>query len=714
MRVRNWALAGLLLAGLNCVALMDGDHPYRAGDTTVTGKACLTDINCNDDNPCTTETCPADTLICEYLAQGDGVAPDAAQTPADCKSVQCVAGKPVASDDPQDFFNDQNGCTEDTCTGGAPTNTMLADGSACMQGDKSGTCTGGMCAVSCVTNNDCSDGNPCSEDLCNTSAGQCVYTNLDGVPTPGFTQITGDCKIQICIGGTDSSVNDDADVKDDANSCTTDICTAGAGSNPAVGSGTPCILGDIKVCDGAGACVECVVPTDCVSITETECEKRSCVNNKCVIAYEGQTTLASPVLQTAKDCKKVVCNGANGTTSINDDADLPDDANPCTTDTCSNGSPTFVNKAQGTSCGATSVCNAMGGCVGCNTANDCAGTDDFCKARTCISNVCGIGYTPNGTDLPMANQIAGDCKVLQCNGTGGIKTVARTSDVPVDGNDCTQDMCNAQGTPSNPNSPLNATCASNGGDVCNGSGVCKKSNGKTCAMTSECLTNLCVDGVCCNTSCTTVCQACNVAGKLGQCSDVPVGTQDGTCVAPTSVCNTAHNCDLVNGQTCFANGACFSGFCVDNVCCNSGCDTACKSCNVAGSVGTCSNLPAGSTDTSPTLLCFVGSTCDGMGNCRQPDGAACMNDNQCNNLHCVDAVCCDKACQSTCYGCNVAGDQGFCNALPLYTDDTNATTTCTGTNTCDGLGSCKLKNGELCANNAACASNKCIGGTCQL
>ncbi|WP_245591992.1 choice-of-anchor A family protein [Cystobacter fuscus] len=62
--------------------------------------------------------------------------------------------------------------------------------------------------------------------------------------------------------------------------------------------------------------------------------------------------------------------------------------------------------------------------------------------------------------------------------------------------------------------------------------------GSTCSSATNCLSGSCVDGVCCNTSCTEQCMACNVPGSVGTCSPVtgaPVGDRP-ACAAGDSVC----------------------------------------------------------------------------------------------------------------------------------------------------------------------------------
>lgn len=715
MRSRTWLWAGLLtLSGASCVAILDGEHPYKQGETTFTGAPCSTTANCDDDNPCTTDSCPTATLVCEYAIRADGAAPATSQIPADCKRIRCVAGQPITEDDPQDLVNDNNSCTMDVCSAGIPTNQVLPDDSSCTQGDKMGTCVGGVCEVACSTNTQCDDKNPCSEEFCNTSTSRCSYNNLDGVPTPGVIQTPGDCKVQWCENGVDKSLNDDADVVNDGNPCTTDLCMAGMPSNPTVAERTLCVVGETKVCTSAGQCVECVVAADCVNIVETECEKRSCVNNKCQIAYQGTDTLASPVLQKPGDCKKVVCNGDVGPTSVNDDTDAPDDGNPCTKNVCTNGMPSNPPEAQNLNCGGTQVCDGMGKCVGCTIAAQCPGMDDFCKSRTCTNGTCGYSFTANGTDLPMG-QTSGDCKVLECDGAGNVKTSVLTSDLPVDGNPCTNDTCSMNGSPSNPASPINSACNVGGGDVCDGNGNCKKSSGNMCATSTECLSTFCIDGVCCGSACVGTCKSCAVPGMVGTCSNTSAGT------------DPDNECADQGAMTCGTNGVCDgSGACqrypAGTICAPSSCSgstqTNADTCSGMGSCvdrGTlaCSPYVCGATACKMSCAadsdCVTGAYCQ-MNACvaKKALGQACSSGNQCNSGNCVDFVCCNSASCAVCQSCG----NGACATLLQGQQDTFPAGTCDGTKACNGgagAGACLLADGQPCSNALECAGGYCMG-----
>src|SRR5690606_17627983 len=139
---------------------------------------------------------------------------------------------------------------------------------------------------------------------------------------------------------------------------------------------------------------------------------------------------------------------------------------------CNAGVPDNPDEALNFVCGVDQYCDGMGQCVGCNTADQCEGTDDFCKTRTCINKVCGYDFTPAGTDLPDGRS-AQDCNVVECDGVGNSITSVDGLDKPVDGNQCTQDVCSMQGVPSNPFESVNFPCNQSGGTVCNGAGACK-------------------------------------------------------------------------------------------------------------------------------------------------------------------------------------------------------------------------------------------------
>lgn len=224
-------------------------------------------------------------------------------------------------------------------------------------------------------------------------------------------------------------------------------------------------------------------------------------------------------------------------------------------------------------CPGATNCNGAGACQQQLNGSACASGAE-CQSGFCVDGVC------------CNSACSGTCQA--CNNAGSVGTCSNIA---------------AGADPAN-------ECA--GAAVCNGAGACKALNGSACSLNSECLSGFCVDGVCCNAACTSPCQKCNLAGSVGFCSNIPAGQDPDNECAGSAACNGAGTCTLNNGSACSSGAQCASGFCVDGVCCNSSCTGLCKACNVAGSVGTCSNIVAGA---DPANECAGPATCNGAGAC---------------------------------------------------------------------------------------------------
>ena len=253
-------------------------------------------------------------------------------------------------------------------------------------------------------------------------------------------------------------------------------------------------------------------------------------------------------------------------------------------------------------------------------------------------------------------------------------------------------------------------------------------NGAACstATAASCASGFCVDGVCCAaSSCTTTCQACNVPGAstLGTCSYVAAGTADDSC-ASGQACDANHVCKASLGQSCGTFTDCATGHCADGVCCDTDCTDSCKACNVTGKVGTCSNIPSGREDPVAAPACVSDSMqpryCDGNGVCTnapKPIGSACTASGQCATpSFCIDGVCCNQACNQTCYTCNNGTTPGSCLPLAAGLQDHSATTTCDAANQYCASGTCqsnKSPNGHTCHDGTTdCGSGFCVDGVC--
>lgn len=272
----------------------------------------------------------------------------------------------------------------------------------------------------------------------------------------------------------------------------------------------------------------------------------------------------------------------------------------------------------------------------------------------------------------------------------------------------------------------------------------KKTNGEPCTTNFECLSDICVDGVCCDTVCGggagNDCQACSVVagGPVdGTCSAIAAGT---SCRASLGACDAEETCNgvdlscptdrkVVAGTECrAAGGTCDIAERCDGVTNNCPADvnapagTVCRasagSCDIAetctGSSPTC---PVDTTVAAGTVCRASAGACDAAEVC---DGATgvCPNDRKVTG----GTVCRDSA--GACDAAEVC--DGTTNACP--TDEkTPAGTTCRASvGACDNPEACdganndcpvdtKLAMGTLCrASNGICDQPEVCDGTNDL
>lgn len=486
------------------------------------GDACTTDTctagacshapisGIDDGDACTTDACDtsAGTITHTPLtAIDDGNA---------CTMDQCDSSSGAITHPPLASIDDSDVCTTDACdTSGAVSHTPVTNcchgasdctsgvcssnvcvPAQCTDGVQNGAetaidCGGGTCAPctvgqGCGADSDC-DTSACSGSVCVecNAATDCPGTDTDchmrtctshtcGVNnvvsgTATSSQTGGDCRVNQCDGaGAIVNVADDSDVPaDDGQQCTSDVCTSGAPSHPPLASGTTCSQGGGAVCNGAGACVECLTASTCPG-TDTECAMRTCTSNTCGFSFQPSGTATSS--QTPGDCHQNQCDGAGNLANAVFDADVPDDGMQCTDDLCSSGTPSHTPVSMGTACteGGGTECDGSGMCVQCLAPSDCPGVDNACQTRTCVVGACGFSYQPSGT---VVVSTVGDCHANQCDGSGAIVSVVDDTDVPDDGNECTTDACNT-GAPANTPKALGTACTQDGGVECNGAGAC--------------------------------------------------------------------------------------------------------------------------------------------------------------------------------------------------------------------------------------------------
>lgn len=235
----------------------------------------------------------------------------------------------------------------------------------------------------------------------------------------------------------------------------------------------------------------CAMPVECPG-TDDECSTRTCLGGVCGRSFKPAGTASAT--QTKGDCKRSECDGKGALVTVYDATDTPNDDNECTSEVCVGAVPKYTPVPYGSSCTkGGKYCDGKGACIECAAPSECPGADTECAKRTCIANKCGMMNTADGT--PTAGQTTGDCRQVQCNGLGGIKSVSEDTDLPNDGKVCTQDVCSS-GVASHPPQPSGLSCG--GGYVCNGAGSCVQClTASTCPTpTNSCFQATCSGGVC--------------------------------------------------------------------------------------------------------------------------------------------------------------------------------------------------------------------------
>ncbi|MBK8256421.1 MAG: hypothetical protein IPK82_27600 [Polyangiaceae bacterium] len=244
-------------------------------------------------------------------------------------------------------------------------------------------------------------------------------------------------------------------------------------------------------------------------------------------------------------------------------------------------------------------------------------------------------------------------------------------------------------------------------------------------VNTDCASLFCVDGVCCDSACDSVCEACTAAlkggGVDGACEPVAAGTDpqdecaaeapntcgnvDGFCGGSSgcakhpmgTLCGDSPSCAAgvqVNQDTCSGTGACVDKGttpCGLYACGPSACKTSC----------------AADVDCVSTAYCNVATSA-----CvpKVANGTACAAANMCTSGFCIDGFCCNTSCGGACRACSNAksgGPNGTCTLFGANLDPDNECAT-----ECNGAGACEAVNGTACAAGSICQSGFCVDGVC--
>lgn len=206
------------------------------------------------------------------------------------------------------------------------------------------------------------------------------------------------------------------------------------------------------------------------------------------------------------------------------------------------------------------------------------------------------------------------------------------------------------------------SCASAAGRTCDGRGTCRGALGATCAADTECASNHCVDGVCCDTSCDGTCVACSATLK-------EEGARSGLCGASKNGTDPRNQCDEVAATTCSFDGTCDGKGGCRLYQKGTVCDTAAVCTGIAtASARVCDGFGACGNDPQPLeckeYRCVTGAGCP----------TSCTEDDQCaNGFFCRSNACVvvKTGCQSVedCAPGFVCSFEGTCIVPPEVLND---------------------------------------------
>ena len=253
--------------------------------------------------------------------------------------------------------------------------------------------------------------------------------------------------------------------------------------------------------------------------------------------------------------------------------------------------------------------------------------------------------------------------------------------------------------------------------------------GDPCVSDDMCSTGFCsVDGVCCDSKCDGACQACNLPGTPGTCTDIPAGTMP---QAGHADCGPDPQSTCMRDGTCDGHGAC--QLWLNNVCTSGSCNPATNSATGASKCDGAGHCVTPNSVTCDPFLCDANNvacltTCSGNSQCKAPatcnnmscgtkaNGSPCTAATQCTSGNCIDGFCCDGTCTGKCQACDTA-NVGVCS--PVTSGQPHGTrgncagfgTSCSGSCAAGTTATCSFPGNGL--PNVTCANQSCVAPSTQ-
>lgn len=563
------AAASVAAGGCELIASVDPDLLNEGGG----GSAATTTTSSIASGSTTTTTTGSPTSSSSASAGGDG---GQGGTGGGTGGDGGTGGGDVC-EDPTDDCPEAPECQTAICDGDTCDTTNANEGTACdLEATDDGVCNDSGECVECLTTAQCPDPDECKVAVC-TAAGVCTTEDEDdGVDCEGGTTcLDGECQIP------EDCDNDELDAGE------TDIDCGG---------------GEVTQCPLCLVDQKCLLPGDCAT------------------GFCDLTDLPSPTCQPCgsnTDCPADQFCDPDTDTCVDDHANgaACDDAAECTSNFCVDDF-CCVEACDG----ACEACSATGTC---DPAE--AGTaDDACDGAECLTGLCGENRVcePEGTGVTCGSAPSCDAgtNTATLQDTCGDDT-GTCQDAGTD--PCTPYTCGA--------TACRTTCANNtqcaAGNYCNDDSECEPvlQPGDECDEATDCASNFCTDGVCCNSTCLGDCVRCDITGSEGTCTNEPLGDDpdndcggtDATDACQSGACNGAGACSVK------ADGTAGTPACPGFIFCDGNVDGAC---------------PA---DCATDLDCPGARFCDdaalgNTGNCLSDVAAGdpCVRDEQCTSNDC--------------------------------------------------------------------------------
>jgi hypothetical protein len=717
------------------------NNPNSAPSDCIAFQLCSVDADCNDNNPCTVDTCDTSDItdVCNFTP-----------TPGEpCTDEQFCNGEEACTDQglcgegpggPVDC-DDEVSCTIDVCDElgdvcqNEPMNSICNDLAYCNGLE---TCDA---ILDCQdgTAPDCADTTDCTTDSCDEATDSCLHA-----PNHAFCDDGAFCDgSEVCDADTGCEEGTAPDC-DDEIACTIDGCDEGADA---------CThTADDAVCDDDFYCTgeeTCVVGLGCAVGPAPECDDSvECTTDACNEASDSCTfTPDDGACDNGEFCDgEETCNPSTG---CEDGLEVScGDGVDCTIDSCDEAedecvhAPDHVSCSDGAYCDGDEVCDAVLDCqegtapdcddeVGC-TIDGCDETADACT-NTPNDASCGDGLACNGIETCDVEEDCQDGTPIDCD----------------DGVACTVDSCDEEFDNCD-NVPDNAPCSDgfhcNGVELCGSTG-CEAGEPVNCSDGVECTTDVCNEDEddCDHTADDSVCddgvfcdgeESCDLVndceeGTPPSCDDSVGCTIDSCDITADECLNTTNDASCSDGlhcngqETCDAEEDCQDGTppdCDDSVgCTDDSCDEDLDDCVNDPDDDSCSDgdFCTGDEVCNPTTGCGAGpDPCPDL-QCDEDDdlcfgcltNADCQNGSFCDGAEtCLDGFCsdgpdpeCDDGIACTVDGCDdIAGECEFEPSDALCDDGAY----CNGEETCGSAG-CEDGTDVVCDDSVACTDDSC-------